>query len=160
MTSPIPYYRVDPDGAAIALYGKQLRLLSIFHYILAGLTALYGCVAVYYLVIDLSNFGRPIAPDVRVLFPPLVELMIVGVFTQAIWILAILIFFAGRCLARRHRHAFCAVVACLECLFIPLGTILGALTLSVLWRPNVKVIFGLPALVRRRRWYPPYQLML
>jgi hypothetical protein len=34
------------------------------------------------------------------------------------------------------------VVACLECLFIPFGTILGVLTLIVLSRESVKTQFS------------------
>ena len=33
---------------------KQLELLSIFHYILAGITALFSCMPIFHLVIGLA----------------------------------------------------------------------------------------------------------
>jgi len=37
---------------------------------------------------------------------------------------------------------FCFVVACIECLFMPFGTVLGAFTIIVLMRPSVKNLFA------------------
>jgi hypothetical protein len=50
----------------------------------------------------------------------------------------------GPHLGRRRGHAFCFVVACLACLFMPFGTVLGAFTIIVLSRPSVKARFGMP----------------
>jgi hypothetical protein len=60
-----------------------------------------------------------------------------GGFTLAGWILGILTIFSGRCLARQRRRAFSLVVAGLNCLAIPFGTILGIFTFIVLLRPTV-----------------------
>jgi hypothetical protein len=40
--------------------------------------------------------------------------------------MAICILIAGRSLSRRKAYSFALVMACVECLFIPFGTILGA----------------------------------
>ena len=45
-----------------------------------------------------------------------------------------LLLFTGRCLAGRRHLPFCFVVAALECVVFPVGTVLGILTLMVLWR--------------------------
>jgi hypothetical protein len=59
--------------------------------------------------------------------------------------LAICIAVAGRKLDRRTGHLYCLVIAGLECFFMPFGTVLGVLTILVLIRPSVKLMFGNPA---------------
>ena len=54
-----------------------------------------------------------------------------------------MLFIAGRSLAKRCHYWFAFVVACLECLFVPFGTILGVFTLIVLSRNSAKELFGL-----------------
>ena len=48
---------------------------------------------------------------------------------------------AGRCLARRKAYTFCLVMGCVECLFMPFGTVLGVFTILVLNRASVKKMF-------------------
>lgn len=55
--------------------------------------------------------------------------------------LACLVFATARCLARRKHHLFCVVMAGVECIFMPFGTVLGVFTLMVLVRPSVKELF-------------------
>ena len=50
---------------------------------------------------------------------------------------------AGRRLAQYRRHTFCLVVAGIECLFMPFGTVLGVFTIIVLQRPEARRLFGL-----------------
>ena len=54
----------------------------------------------------------------------------------------ICILIAGRCLSRHKHYAFALVIACIECLFIPFGTILGVFTIIVLSRESVKELFA------------------
>jgi hypothetical protein len=49
---------------------------------------------------------------------------------------------AGRSLARCKGYSFALVMACIECLFVPFGTILGVFTIVVLSRPSVKALFS------------------
>jgi len=56
--------------------------------------------------------------------------------------MAICILIAGRSLALRKRYLFALVMGCIECLFIPFGTILGVFTIVVLSRESVKVLFS------------------
>jgi len=60
------------------------------------------------------------------------------------WIFAVIIFLTGRFLAKRKRYMFCLVIACVECLFMPFGTVLGVFTIIVLMRPSVKELFTVP----------------
>ena len=55
--------------------------------------------------------------------------------------MAICILIAGRCLSRRKAYSFALVVACIECLFIPFGTILGVFTIVALSRESVRTLF-------------------
>src|SRR5213078_1989596 len=56
--------------------------------------------------------------------------------------MALCISIAGRCLSRRKCYTFALVIACLECLFIPFGTILGVFTIVALSRESVKALFA------------------
>ena len=40
---------------------------------------------------------------------------------------------------------YCLVVAAVECIFMPFGTVLGVFTIIVLMRPGVKERFGVEA---------------
>jgi hypothetical protein len=64
--------------------------------------------------------------------------------------IAICILMAGRSLAKHTRYWFAFVVACIECLFIPFGTILGVFTIIVLSRESVRVLFFQPSGVTQR----------
>lgn len=127
----------------------HLRLLSIFHYVVGGLTALFSCLPIFHLVLGLVFLLNPrLFHDGGGAPPPaltsLMGLMFVGVAGLAIlfgWTLAVVIIYAGRCLAQHRRHLFCTVVAAISCLLFPLGTALGVFTLIVLMRPSVKVMF-------------------
>jgi hypothetical protein len=45
-----------------------------------------------------------------------------------------LLIYTGRCLERGRQSSFCLIVAALECLLFPVGTVLGIFTLLTLWR--------------------------
>jgi len=56
--------------------------------------------------------------------------------------MAICILIAGRSLALRKRYSFALVIACIECLFVPFGTILGVFTIVALSRESVRALFS------------------
>lgn len=55
---------------------------------------------------------------------------------------AVCLFIAARCLSRHTRYVFCLVMAGIECIFMPFGTVLGIFTIIVLLRESVKTLFG------------------
>jgi len=69
-------------------------------------------------------------------------MLIAGFFILVGWTFAVVILMTGRFIARRVHYMFCFVVACIECLFMPFGTVLGAFTIIVLMRPSVKNLFA------------------
>jgi hypothetical protein len=126
---------------------QQLRMLSIAHYVIAGMVALSACVPLIHVTIGLLLFLHP--PENRSGGEPfpaqLFGLIFVSVGTLMIvfgWAMAICIMLAGRSLEQRRRYGFCMVVAAITCLFPPLCTALGVLTLIVLSRPSVQTQFG------------------
>ena len=56
--------------------------------------------------------------------------------------MAICILIAGRSLALRKHYSFALVIACIECLFVPFGTILGVFTIVALSRESVRALFS------------------
>lgn len=127
---------------------EQLRLLSIFHYVVGGLMALFACVPVIHLGVGLFMiFAAPNHRHSEGPAPAFVGIMFVliaAIFIILGWALAILTFWAGRSLSQRRRYTFCFVVACILCAFAPFGTVLGVFTIIVLMRPSVKKLFGYP----------------
>jgi hypothetical protein len=125
---------------------EHLRLLSIFHFVLAGITALFACFPVIHLVFGFLMFtgalpvrdpnGAQIARIVGAFF-------IVGavLVIASLLVLAALVALAGSFLRKRRHHTFCLVVAALACMFMPFGTVLGVFTILVLIRPSVKEAF-------------------
>jgi len=127
---------------------EHLRLLSIFHYVVAGLAALFSLFPLLYTTIGTififaARHGTP-KPSEE-LPPEFLGWIFVGVglFLFLLGIaMAICILIAGRCLSRRRRYSFALVMACVECLFIPFGTILGVFTIIALSRESVKELFA------------------
>jgi len=66
------------------------------------------------------------------------------------WALSVLMIVAGRKLRRRAAHTFCIVIAAIECIFMPFGTVLGIFTLIVLTKESVKKLFE-----EKNVCYPP-----
>lgn len=126
---------------------EHLRLLSIFHYVLAGITALCACFPIIHLVIGIVLLTHPeFLEGPRGNGPPpelfgLMFTIIPGLMIFCGWSLAVCIFFAGRYLSRHRNYMFCMVIAGLTCLFMPFGTVLGVFTIIVLARPSVRALF-------------------
>jgi len=57
------------------------------------------------------------------------------------WVLSILIIIAGKRLKARKNYNYCIVVAFIECLFVPLGTVLGVFTIINLNKESVRSLF-------------------
>lgn len=144
---------------------EHLRLLSIFHYVVGGLAYLFSLFPVIHLTIGLIFMLTPMpvpaptpegAPPALETAPPppggdVFPMRVFGAFFVVIASIIIVcgmtvatcIVMAGRRLAQYRRHTFCLVVAGIECLFMPFGTVLGVFTIIVLQRPEARRLFGL-----------------
>jgi hypothetical protein len=124
---------------------QHLKLLSVFHYVMAGFAALFALFPVFHLGMGiwmvLGGFDQPGEE------PPPAFLGWIVILFATVWIVAGLCFAgcmvaAGRFLAQSRRYLFCLIVAAVECMFMPMGTVLGVFTILVLMRPSVKALFG------------------
>jgi hypothetical protein len=124
---------------------NELNLLSIFHFVMAGLGAIGGCVPVIYLLIGIMMIRDPrglVGPGGPPVNPGWFFIVFGGVFMLVIWTVALCLLISGMSLRARQRYWFCFVISCIICLNMPLGTALGVFTLIVLSRASVKQIFG------------------
>lgn len=125
-----------------------MKLLSVFHYVLAGMTALAGCIPILHVAIGIVmvSGGLPSSPSSS---PPPAAFgwLFIGMGGLVIllaWTMAVLQFLTARWIAARKRRMFCFVMACIECAGFPVGTALGVFTILVLQRPSVRALFDAP----------------
>ena len=125
---------------------QYLRLLSIFHYIIAAIAALFACIPIIHFVVGI---GLLIGGLTQTQQTEAIPMMLIGLFFAVIagslilfgWIFAACIVLAGISLHTRKRYMFCLVMAGVECIFSPFGTVLGIFTIILLVRPAVKELF-------------------
>ena len=122
---------------------EHLKLLSIFHYVAAGMAALVACIPFlhFFMGIALATgaFGDT-DPEARPV--GIVMALVALCFIVLGWVFAALVAVAGRNLSRRTNYTYCLVMAGVECIFMPVGTVLGVFTIIVLVRDSVKEMFG------------------
>ncbi|GHB90278.1 hypothetical protein [Cerasicoccus arenae] len=141
-----------------ALPGSQdedyLKSLSLAYYIVGGILAFFSLMPIMHMVMglliltggleqmtnDMANANPPFP------FPPKLFgwLFFFGgtffvIFGEAV---AISIICAGRFIKQRRNYTFTFVIACIACVFFPIGTALGIFTIILLTRPNVKSLYG------------------
>ena len=124
---------------------QHLDLLGIFHYVVAGISALCSLIPVIHLAMGLAMVTgqfphKPGEPDPAMF--GWIFVVLGGGFIAAGLAFSALLAYAGRCLRRRRRYTFCMVMAAISCAFMPFGTVLGVFTLVVLTRPSVKPLFA------------------
>jgi hypothetical protein len=126
---------------------EHLQLLAIFHYVVAGVAALCSFFPLLYSVMGgfllyAAQHPGPNNQEPPPAFLGWIFIAVGAVFFLAGIAMAICILIAGRSLALRKRYSFALVMGCIECLFIPFGTILGVFTIIVLSREPVKLSFS------------------
>lgn len=144
------YLKLKADGTLEDQ--KQLDLLATFHWVVGGITGLFALLPSFHILLAWAMISAPEAfkPNPRNSFPPpeipalfpwfilgLASLVIVSGLT-----LAVCMALSGRNLKKREKYSFSFVVACVECVFMPFGTILGVFTIIVLSRDSVKALYG------------------
>ncbi len=128
---------------------EHLRLLTIGHYITGGLCIAFASIFIIHFLFIVAMAlspelfgnaqGAQGTPDgIMRIFA-----VILGFIILAGWTFGGLTIYAGRCIKRRTHRALTFVMACLNTMFIPFGTVLGVFTLIVLTRPNVRRLYGL-----------------
>ncbi|HDS1652263.1 TPA: hypothetical protein QEL76_000132 [Stenotrophomonas maltophilia] len=156
-TPPLSPAPVPPPLATAPVFSTQdadhLRMLSIAHYVVGGLIALFSLIFIIHIVLGISALtghlpmnsdGQPSSPAEQRLFGWMFTIVGCVIVFGGVT-LGAFVAYAGRCLARRRRYLLCLIVAGLACLFAPVGTVLGVFSLITLLRPQVKAAFDLPA---------------
>jgi len=118
-------------------------LLSIFHYIVGGIAALFSFLPVIHLALGILFL---VAPHRMGGSPPpqflgWIFIIMGGGLMLVGWAFAVCVILTGRFIVRHKHYIFCLVIASLNCLFMPFGTVLGVFTIVVLVRPSVKAMF-------------------
>lgn len=130
---------------------KHLDLLSIFHYVVGGLVGLMACFPIIHLVIGISMVTGSLPGQAEMQSMPSdfpVEMfgwffvILSSLFILFGLTMAVLMVVAGNKLKKRRSYTFCLVIAGIECLFMPFGTVLGIFTIVVLLRDSVKALFA------------------
>ena len=136
-----------PTEARQAIIDEEhMRLLSIAHYIVGTLCILFASMFIFHFIIFFVMAGNP------QFFPPpspghpggppeaVARIMggIVGIFILLGWAFGGLTIYVGRCIKRRVKRGLTLVVAWLNLLLLPVGTLLGISTIMVLSRSSVK----------------------
>jgi len=125
----------------------HLRLLSAFHFVMAGLSVLGLLFIVAHYAVMSSVFGNPEMWKTNKGGPPPQEfwwafqwmyLLLGGLIVAG----GVVNFLSGKYLRVKKNRMFCMIVAGVNCLNMPLGMILGVFTFVVLLRPSVRVEYG------------------
>jgi hypothetical protein len=127
---------------------EQLRLLSIFHYVVAGFGVFGMCFMGFHYYMMSTIFMNPRMWEESQKGGPPPE-----VFFDAfkwVYVAAGLVFLvdivmnvlAAGALARRRNRTLCFITSGLNCLQFPLGTLLGVFTIIVLNRDSVRAKFA------------------
>jgi hypothetical protein len=123
----------------------HLNLLSIFHFVNAGLSLMGGAFFVLFFVMTgamIHNAPHSSGPQNQ---PPPELIPIIGlmILFMAALVLAsaIVNLLSGIFIRKRKHHVFSLIVAGFNCLHFPLGTALGVFTFVVLLRDSVQRLY-------------------
>ena len=134
----------DTDRRAI-IDAEHVRLLAIFHFVSAALSFVGVIFSSLYFLLFQVVFSNPELTQSQEGPPPEEILTIFRWFTGLFvaWFLVSCIgnLLSGMFLRRRRHRTFSMVIAVINCLHIPLGTILGVFTLVVLGRESVRKLY-------------------
>jgi len=132
---------------------EHIKLLSIFHYVFAGLSVVGGLFFALYIVFAVfmmrSFAGAAAAGGPPGSAPPQAMMEMMGMAYAVMGVVGGLVslgmgvgsFLAAKGLAERRRRTLIYVVSAFQCLCMPLGTALGIFTIIVLERASVRLLF-------------------
>ena len=126
---------------------ENLRVLSIFHYVVGGLGCLMSCIPLIHMIVGLvfilspeileSNGGDSLPAFIGWMFFAMGLLFFL--VCQGV---SICIIISGRFIAKQKKYLFSFISGCIECAFFPFGTVLGVFTIVILSRDSVKKLYG------------------
>jgi hypothetical protein len=143
MTGPPPVLAGDPQARRDA---EHLKLLAIFHFMLAALGLLGIAFLALHLVFMSAFFTNPemwknskSGPPPEILF----KFMLGGYAFGVVVILTggFLNLLSGLFIRKRRHRMFSIIIGGLNCLHVPFGTLLGVFTILILSRDSVRKIY-------------------
>lgn len=147
MSMPVPILESPtPNAEQSWRDDEHLRLLSIFHFVIGGLALLIlPLLAMHFVffttvIANANAWPQGHAPPIPqgMVGMMLVMYVVIGLMTLAIAGANIL---SGWFLRQKTHRVFSLVVAGLDCLQVPYGTVLGVFTILVLTRPSVQRMY-------------------
>jgi hypothetical protein len=137
-----------------------IKILAIFHFIVAGFALLYALFLLIYVIMgaaiwsggggfldggmynnDLYGNGMMYPNEFPLRMFGMMITLIPAIFMVLILGFSTCLVIAGVSLLKKKNYIFCMVMAGVACLFIIFGTILGVFTLIVLAQPSSKELF-------------------
>jgi hypothetical protein len=122
---------------------KHLNQLSLGFKVYAAVNALFSSIPIIHLSLGIMMVsggmgeGKDAPPEFFGWFFIIFSL----VFILLGYALSVCSFIAGRFLKERRNYTFCFVMSCVNCAFMPLGTIVGLFGIILLTRETVKKLF-------------------
>lgn len=127
------------DTSTLEKKHNYLDILAVFHYVNGGLAAIFCLAALGFLCIGLgaaTSWGNEWQPEpgCSILAVMILVLILLGGY-------AVLNLLAARAIQTRSGYVLCLLTSAVNCLNIPLGTLLGIFTLVLLADPEVRPLF-------------------
>jgi len=127
---------------------EQLRILSIFHYVVGGLHALFGSFGLIHFFIGISMAVDPSLWASGAEAPPgwvgLFFALFGGAFVLFGWALGFVTILSGRYIAKRKHRIFSIVIGAINCAMMPIGTVLGVFDIILLTKDETRGQYELP----------------
>jgi hypothetical protein len=125
---------------------EQLRILGIFHYVVGGLHALFGCFGFIHLSIGIAFMTNPHAFDAHSADSPpawfgAIFALAGGLVILFGWSLGFLTILSGRFISKRTRRTFSIVMGGINCALFPFGTVLGVFDVLILTKDETKRLY-------------------
>ncbi len=120
---------------------SQLNGLALAHLIIGWLGIVLSLFPLIHVALGIGILSGALDAEA----PPFVGWLFLGLGVTFVVLgeaASICIILSGRNLKQRTGYTFSFVVACISCINVPVGTILGVFTIVVLARPAVKAAFG------------------
>ncbi len=125
---------------------SHLRLIVIFHYVLGAVAGMFAMFPILHLLFGLMMLFSPESFEGQGEAPPAFLgwffIILAGLFIVIGLAFAVCVIIAGRCIQKRTRYLFCLVMAGIQCMFVPFGTVLGVFTILLLMNEDVKAMFA------------------
>ncbi|NMF86263.1 hypothetical protein [Nodosilinea sp. P-1105] len=126
---------------------ERLKVLSIFHFIVAGLVLALSLFSLIFVAIGGAVLLDPASLGTTDNDPPaalagVIFLVIGAAFLLYGFILAVALVLSGRWLRQQKHYWYSVVIACVALLFTPIGTVLGLITLVILLQDSVRELYG------------------